>query len=93
MFRHLLAIIAAALIAPAIAHAGESIKLKGPSARPNSVTFVGYDSFDANGNPVCTPCIEQRAVIRWPPPAPTHPAGSAAPVRRPLPMISAARLP
>lgn len=61
MFRHLLAIIAAALIAPAIAHAGESIKLKGPSARPNSVTFVGYDSFDANGNPVCTPCIEQRA--------------------------------
>ncbi|MBA8876938.1 hypothetical protein [Phyllobacterium myrsinacearum] len=61
MFRRLLAIIAVALFAPALAHAGESIKLKGPSARPNSVTYVGYDSFDADGNPVCTPCIEQRA--------------------------------
>jgi hypothetical protein len=62
MFRHLLAITAVALIAPATAHAGDSIKLKGPSARPNSVTYVGYDSFDADGNPVCTPCIEQRAL-------------------------------
>lgn len=61
MFRHLLAITAAAFLAPAIAHAGDSIQLKGPSARPNSVNYVGYDSFDVDGNPVCTPCIEQRA--------------------------------
>ncbi|QND52170.1 hypothetical protein HB779_09795 [Phyllobacterium sp. 628] len=62
MFRRLLATTAAVLVASfAVAQAGESIKLKGPFARPNSVSYVGYDSFDANGNPICTPCIEQKA--------------------------------
>ncbi|MGO4447358.1 hypothetical protein AB4Y96_00410 [Phyllobacterium sp. TAF24] len=61
MFRRLLALTAAALLAPVIAHAGDSIMLKGPSARPNSVSYIGYDSFDVDGNPVCTPCIEQKA--------------------------------
>lgn len=61
MFRRLLALTAVALLAPVIAHAGDSIRLKGPSARPNSVSYIGYDSFDVDGNPVCTPCIEQKA--------------------------------
>ncbi|MGH7003347.1 MAG: hypothetical protein ACREIP_05305 [Alphaproteobacteria bacterium] len=51
---------AIALIA-ASAHAGSSIEHRGPSARPNSVSYVGYDSFDAHGNPVCTSCLAKRA--------------------------------
>ncbi|WP_271893001.1 hypothetical protein [Candidatus Phyllobacterium onerii] len=30
-------------------------------AKPNSVSYVGYDSFDANGNPICSPCLAQKA--------------------------------
>jgi hypothetical protein len=43
------------------AYAGDSIEVMGSSAKPNSVSYVGYDSFDANGNPICTPCLAQRA--------------------------------
>jgi hypothetical protein len=43
------------------AQAGSSIEVIGSSAKPNSVSYVGYDSFDANGNPICTPCIAKRA--------------------------------
>jgi hypothetical protein len=43
------------------AHAGDSIVEMGSSAKPNSVAYVGYDSFDAKGNPICTPCIAKRA--------------------------------
>ncbi len=38
-----------------------SIEEVGTSAKPNSVSYVGYDSFDANGNPICSPCLAQKA--------------------------------
>jgi hypothetical protein len=43
------------------AYAGDSIDMIVSPAKPNSVSYVGYDSFDANGNPICTPCLAKRA--------------------------------
>jgi hypothetical protein len=60
MFRKIIAATAMTLITVS-AQAGGSIEVMGPSAQPNSVSYVGYDSFDANGNPICTPCLVQRA--------------------------------
>ena len=39
----------------------DSILEIGTSAKPNSVSYVGYDSFDASGNPICSPCLAQKA--------------------------------
>ncbi|EJN03032.1 hypothetical protein [Phyllobacterium sp. YR531] len=39
----------------------DSIIATGSTAKPNSVSYIGYDSFDAQGNPVCTPCLEKTA--------------------------------
>ncbi len=60
MLRQIIAATAIALLT-ASAYAGDSIVMMGSSAKPNSVSYVGYDSFDANGNPICTPCLVQRA--------------------------------
>ncbi|MBB3237894.1 hypothetical protein [Phyllobacterium endophyticum] len=45
----------------AAAEAGSSIDYADGSAKPNSVSYIGYDSFDADGNPICTPCLVQKA--------------------------------
>jgi len=47
------------LMAPA--YAGGSIDVVSGSATPNSISYVGFDSFDATGNPICTPCEAQKA--------------------------------
>lgn len=47
------------LMAPA--YAGGSIDVVSGSATPNSISYVGFDSFDATGNPICTPCEAQQA--------------------------------
>ncbi|MRG56135.1 hypothetical protein GF108_11155 [Phyllobacterium sp. SYP-B3895] len=47
------------LMAPA--YAGGSIDVVSGSATPNSIFYVGFDSFDATGNPICTPCEAQQA--------------------------------
>ncbi|MDQ0998376.1 hypothetical protein QFZ34_003558 [Phyllobacterium ifriqiyense] len=59
LLRQFIAASAIALIsASALA---DSIIVSGETAKPNSVSYIGYDSFDANGNPVCTSCLEQTA--------------------------------
>lgn len=60
MLRQIIAATAMTLVTVS-AHAGESIKVMGATAKPNSVSYIGYDSFDANGNPICTPCQAKRA--------------------------------
>lgn len=60
MLRQLIAATAMTLITVS-AYAGDSITVMGAAAKPNSVSYVGYDSFDANGNPICTPCLAKRA--------------------------------
>jgi hypothetical protein len=60
MLRQIIAATAIALFTVSV-HAGDSIEVMGPAARPNSVSYVGYDSFDAEGNPICTPCQAKRA--------------------------------
>jgi hypothetical protein len=60
MLRQIIAATAITVFATT-AHAGDSIEMMGSSAKPNSVSYVGYDSFDASGNPICTPCLAQRA--------------------------------
>ncbi len=60
MLRQIIAATAMTLLTVS-AYAGDSIAIMGPSAKPNSVAYVGYDSFDANGNPICTPCQAKRA--------------------------------
>ena len=60
MLRQMIAATAMTLLTVS-AYAGDSIAIMGPSAKPNSVSYVGYDSFDANGNPICTPCQAKRA--------------------------------
>ena len=52
----------ATLVVIAPAHAGDSIDVKGSGpAAPRSISYVGYDSFDASGTPICTPCAAKRA--------------------------------
>ena len=58
MLRQIIAATAIAFIT-ASAYAGDSIEVVGSSAKPNSVSYIGYDSFDANGNPICTPCLQK----------------------------------
>ncbi|MBZ9654202.1 hypothetical protein [Phyllobacterium lublinensis] len=60
MLRQMIAATAMTLLAVS-AQAGESIRVMGAAAKPNSVSYIGYDSFDANGNPICTPCLAKRA--------------------------------
>jgi hypothetical protein len=60
MLRQIIAATAIALLTVS-AHAGDSIEMMGPTAKPDSVSYVGYDSFDAEGNPICTPCQAKRA--------------------------------
>ncbi|MEK1887267.1 MAG: hypothetical protein AAAB35_06740 [Phyllobacterium sp.] len=60
MLRQILAATATImLMAPA--YAGESINLIDGSTTPKSISYVGYDSIDADGNPICTPCAAKRA--------------------------------
>ena len=60
MLRQTFAAIATfALIVPA--SAGDSIDVRdGAVAAPRSISYVGYDGLDANGNPICTPCEAKR---------------------------------
>lgn len=60
MLRQIIAATTIALIVVS-AHAGDSIEVMGSSAKPNSVSYIGYDSFDASGNPICTSCLEKSA--------------------------------
>ncbi len=60
MLRQIIAATAITLFA-ASAYAGDSITVVEGSAKPNSISYVGYDSFDATGNPICTPCLAKRA--------------------------------
>lgn len=59
MLRQIIAATAITLVTVS-AHA-DSIDIVGSSAKPNSVSYIGYDRFDANGNPICTPCLQKSA--------------------------------
>lgn len=59
MLRQFIAASAIALISTSAL--ADSIIATGSTAKPNSVSYIGYDSFDANGNPVCTPCLQKTA--------------------------------
>lgn len=54
-------IAASAIALTSAAASAGSIIVTGETAEPNSVSYIGYDSFDASGNPICTPCLEQTA--------------------------------
>lgn len=59
MLRQFIAASAIALISTSAF--ADSVIATGSTAKPNSVSYIGYDSFDASGNPVCTPCLERTA--------------------------------